>query len=235
MGKKIQIENNKIRTKLKEEVEFLSNNELFRASIGVKTKAQAMKKLHSWGSHKDVEDMVIEYQRMTLAMVIDNESIQFTLDGENNGEVHTGKVVNTDVEEELAQVEWKHGKIWVRLIESGKWKAFLEDNEDGYTMPTTSNKVNTNTQQNKQTNNTNMKKATGATATIQTPAKTTATTSTVKATGTKAKGAVSGKTQPDFTIHSYQELAKMYGNGFVGKNKQTLIDELTARAVVGSN
>lgn len=102
------------------------------------------------------------------------------------------------------------------------------------------NKVITNTTQtninNKQNKQTDMKKnQTAGNSNTQTPAKTTAKTSTAKATGNKAKGAVSGKTQPDLTIKSYQDLAKMYGNGFVGKNKQTLIDELTARAAIANN
>lgn len=128
---------------------------------------------------------------------------------------------------------------WEKTDQKGKKYTRSASNKNGHEKDSPynpSNKVNTNTI--KQTNkHTNMKKATGATATIQTPAKTTATTSkaTAKNTTNKTKGAIKGKTQPDYTIHSYQELAKMYGNGFVGKNKQTLIDELTARAVVGSN
>lgn len=48
----------------------------------------------------------------------------------------------------------------------------------------------------------------------------------VAGNGTKIK---TGKTIVDLSVRSYQELAKMYGNGFVGKSKAVLIEELTAR------
>lgn len=54
--------------------------------------------------------------------------------------------------------------------------------------------------------------------------------STVKATTeTKTKRAVKG-TIPDLSVRSYQELAKMYGNGFVGMSKTKLIEELNKRS-----
>jgi hypothetical protein len=42
--------------------------------------------------------------------------------------------------------------------------------------------------------------------------------------------AAKGKTIRDLSVRSYQELAKMYGNGFVGMNKAALIAALEERA-----